>query len=72
MLLAEPQSLNDLAVALRVCLFQIGQVPRRQPQNKQSETELVQLRKRLSQAINEERYEEAARLRDKIKQVEAS
>jgi protein arginine kinase activator len=49
-----------------------GKVPRRLPQNKQAESELVQLRKRLSQAINEENYEEAARLRDKIKQTEAS
>jgi protein arginine kinase activator len=49
-----------------------GKVPRRHPQSKQTESELVQLRKRLTQAINEERYEEAARLRDKIKQVEAS
>jgi protein arginine kinase activator len=49
-----------------------GKVPRRHPQSKQAESELVQLRKRLSQAINEEHYEEAARLRDKIKQIEAS
>jgi protein arginine kinase activator len=49
-----------------------GKVPRRLPQNKQAESELVQLRKRLSQAINSEAYEEAARLRDRIKQMEAS
>jgi protein arginine kinase activator len=49
-----------------------GKVPRRLPENKRAESELVQLRKQLSHAVNSEAYEEAARLRDKIKQIEAS
>lgn len=47
-----------------------GKTPRRQPQNKQTQGELVQLRKQLHQAVTKEAYEEAARLRDKIRQLE--
>jgi protein arginine kinase activator len=47
-----------------------GKTPRRLPQNKQKQAELVQLRKQLLQAVNKEAYEEAARLRDRIRQVE--
>ncbi len=49
-----------------------GKVPRRLPQNKQMQPELVQLRKQLSQAVNKEAYEEAARLRDRIRELEES
>jgi len=44
-----------------------GKVPRRLPQNKQMQSELVQLRKQLLQAVNKEAYEEAARIRDRIR-----
>jgi protein arginine kinase activator len=47
-----------------------GKTPRRQPQNKQMQSELIQLRTRLKQAITTEDYEEAARLRDRIRQLE--
>jgi protein arginine kinase activator len=49
-----------------------GKTPRRLPQNKQKQAELTVLRKQLLQAINREAYEEAAQLRDKIRQVEES
>lgn len=49
-----------------------GKTPRRLPQNKQTQSELIQLRKQLQQAVNKEAYEEAARLRDKIRQLEES
>src|SRR5882724_3568614 len=39
----------------------VGKTPRRQPQNKQMQTELIQLRKQLHQAVTKEAYEEAAR-----------
>src|SRR5438128_12650832 len=45
-----------------------GKVPRRLPQNKQMQSEMVQLRKQLLQAVNKEAYEEAARIRDRIRQ----
>jgi protein arginine kinase activator len=49
-----------------------GKTPRRQPQNKQTQTELIQLRKQLLSAVNKEAYEEAARLRDRIRKLEES
>jgi protein arginine kinase activator len=49
-----------------------GKTPRRLPQNKQKQAELVQLRKHLLQAVNKEAYEEAAQLRDRIRQLEES
>ena len=47
-----------------------GKVPRRLPQNKQMQSELIQLRKQLLQAVNKEAYEDAARIRDRIRQLE--
>ncbi len=47
-----------------------GKVPRRLPQCKQMQAELTQLRKQLSLAVHREAYEEAAQLRDRIRQLE--
>ena len=47
-----------------------GKTPRRLPQNKQTQSELNQLRKQLQQAVTKEAYEDAARLRDKIRKLE--
>lgn len=47
-----------------------GKTPRRLPQTKQTQQELTRLRKQLHQAIVEEAYEEAARVRDRIRQLE--
>jgi protein arginine kinase activator len=49
-----------------------GKTPRRLPQSKQTQSELFQLRGRLKQAVQKEDYEEAARIRDRIKQLEES
>jgi protein arginine kinase activator len=46
-----------------------GKTPRRS-QNKEAQSELIQLRKQLQQAVNKEAYEEAARIRDLIRQLE--
>lgn len=48
----------------------VGKVPRRLPQSRQTQAELMQLRKQLLQAVHREAYEEAARLRDRIRQLE--
>jgi len=45
-----------------------GKSPRRLPQTKHRQQELVQLRKRLQDAVSDEDYEEAARLRDQIRE----
>ena len=47
-----------------------GKTPRRLPQTRQTQSELVQLRKQLLTAISKEAYEEAAQLRDRIRQLE--
>ena len=47
-----------------------GKVPRRLPQNRQSQNELMALRKQLQTAVNREAYEDAVRLRDRIRQLE--
>lgn len=47
-----------------------GKAPRRLPQAKSIQQELVVLRKRLTQAVNNEAYEEAARIRDAIRELE--
>ena len=47
-----------------------GKTPRRYPQTKKAEAELLQLRQRLKRAVEREDYEEAARLRDQIRMVE--
>jgi protein arginine kinase activator len=49
-----------------------GKMPRRLPQNKQTQSELMQLRNQLKQAVTKENYEEAARLRDRIRRLEES
>lgn len=49
-----------------------GKVSRRLPQSKQTQSELIMLRKQLLQAINKEAYEDAARLRDRIRKLEES
>ena len=49
-----------------------GKMPRRLPQNRQTQSELLQLRKQLQQAVTREAYEEAARIRDRIRQLEES
>jgi len=47
-----------------------GKTPRRSPEIREAESELMQLRNRLKIAVNKEDYEEAARIRDRIRQVE--
>lgn len=49
-----------------------GKTPRRQPQNRQTQSELAALRKQLTLAVNREAYEEAAQIRDRIKKLEDS
>jgi protein arginine kinase activator len=49
-----------------------GKTPRRLPQSKQTQSELVQLRKQLVNAVNQEAYEEAAKIRDRIRRLEES
>lgn len=47
-----------------------GKSPRRLPHAKAGQLELAQLRRKLQQFISEENYEDAARVRDRIKELE--
>jgi protein arginine kinase activator len=47
-----------------------GKAPRRAPRTKTAQAELTQLRQQLQVLVTEENYEEAARVRDRIKQLE--
>ncbi len=47
-----------------------GKTPRRAPRAKTAQAELAQLRQRLQTLVTEENYEEAARVRDRIKELE--
>ena len=49
-----------------------GKVPKRVPPDRRRQTELIQLRQSLRQAVADEKYEEAARLRDQIQKFENS
>jgi protein arginine kinase activator len=49
----------------------VGKAPKRAPQASQHQFKLVRLRSLLKAAVDEEQYEEAARLRDEIQQVES-
>jgi protein arginine kinase activator len=47
-----------------------GKTPRSLPKQKSTQAELNTLRKKLQQAVNQEHYEEAAQIRDRIRQLE--
>src|SRR5208282_5078110 len=49
-----------------------GKAPRRRPRSPAQEAELVELRRRLRLAVESEAYEEAARVRDLLRQKEAT
>jgi protein arginine kinase activator len=49
-----------------------GKIPKRAPSARTMQAELSHLRQRLQALVSEENYEEAARVRDRIKQLEES
>jgi protein arginine kinase activator len=48
----------------------LGKTPRRLPRTQGAQVELTNLRRRLQQLVTEENYEEAARVRDRIRELE--
>ena len=49
-----------------------GKVPKRAPADRQRHVELIQLRQQLRQAVADEDYEQAARIRDRIRELEGA
>ncbi len=48
----------------------VGKVPKRSPQASQLQFQLIKLRNELRSSVEEERYEDAARIRDSIRHIE--
>jgi protein arginine kinase activator len=48
----------------------IGKVPRRLAVPRSTESDLIRLRRQLTKAVDDEQYEEAAKLRDRIRILE--
>ena len=48
----------------------VGKIPKRSPQSSQIQFKLIKLRNELRTSVEEERYEDAARIRDSIRQLE--
>jgi len=66
------EELNPLLENIHGDIRHAGKSPRRLPQTRQAQSELTQLRRQLQSAVTQEAYEEAARLRDQIRQLESS
>jgi protein arginine kinase activator len=49
----------------------VGKIPKRSPQSSQLQFQLIKLRTELRSSVEEERYEDAARIRDSIRNLEA-
>lgn len=48
----------------------VGKIPKRSPKSSQIQFKLIQLRNELRSSVEEERYEDAARIRDSIRRLE--
>jgi len=65
---AEP--LQEVLQKVHGATEHVGKIPRRAGSDQRAQRELMQLRRRLQQAVEREQYEEAARLRDLIQEKE--
>ena len=65
-------ALEPLLVRIHRSARHVGKVPPHAVKNAARQMELMQLRQQLRQAVDSEAYEEAARLRDLIKQKESA
>jgi protein arginine kinase activator len=64
--------LEPLLERIHRSIRHVGKVPRRRRQTAGKDGELIELRQRLRRAVEREAYEDAARLRDVIRQKEAT
>src|SRR5262245_7576779 len=64
------EELNPLLENIHGDTRHVGKCPRRQPQTQQNHTELSKLRRQLQSAVSQEAYEDAAKIRDQIRQLE--
>lgn len=64
------EQLQPLLESIHGDLKHVGKMPARQHEARQVRQEIARLRRELQELINAERYEEAARLRDRIRELE--
>jgi protein arginine kinase activator len=64
------QQLEPLILNIHGETEHVGKTPKGGPGNSQKRTELIRLRREMKEAIAEENYEQASRLRDRIRQAE--
>jgi protein arginine kinase activator len=66
------EALEPLLMRIHRSRRHVGKVPRHGSMHKVQQAELMELRRKLRVAVEEEAYEDAALLRDLIRQKEAS
>jgi protein arginine kinase activator len=49
----------------------VGKVPHRSPKGSENRTQLIRLRREMKEAVQDENYERASKLRDEIQRIEA-
>ena len=62
--------LEPLILNIHGELEHTGKTPKRCPTKSRERTELIRLRREMKEAVAEERYEQASKIRDKIQQIE--
>lgn len=65
------KELEPLLVSIHDQTQHIGKVPKRCPHGADQQTQLIRLRREMKEAVNNEEYEIASKLRDQIRAIEA-
>lgn len=66
------QQLEPLIVSIHGETKHVGKSPRRCPSGSERRTQLIRLRREMDEAVKEEDYERASKLRDQIREIEDS
>ncbi|MCR4415048.1 MAG: UvrB/UvrC motif-containing protein [Thermoguttaceae bacterium] len=70
--LAFESQLDPLIVNIHGESEHVGKTPKRSSQGSEKRTQLIRLRREMTEAVSEEDYERASRLRDEIRRIEES
>lgn len=70
--IAFEQQLDPLIVNIHGEGTHVGKVPKRSAKGSEKRTQLIRLRREMTEAVAEEDYERASRLRDEIRRIEES
>ncbi len=64
------EELEPLMASIHGKVEHVGKRPKRGVQDTEAQTQLIRLRREMKTAVEQEKYEDASRLRDKIRQIE--